>query len=215
MSAGPETPRHFALKSSPDTVHWGYFDAGVKPVLAVRSGDIVTVECVNGGPQTLPSGDHDVLPDHRAILDRLTPRIGTHILTGPIAIEGAEEGDGLEVEILAVDFRQDWGFTTIRTGQGALPEEFASPRLWHSAIDIASRIATLPIGGKIALRPFFGIMGVAPHPSRGAQSSVVPAEFGGNIDCKELVAGTSLFLPVWTKSALFSVGRRTRGPGRR
>ncbi len=79
-------------------------------------------------------------------------------------------------------------------------------RIWHTAIDRQRGIATVPWGAEIELAPFFGVMGVAPPPNYGAVTSIVPREFGGNMDLKELVAGTTLYLPVWTPGALFSAG---------
>ena len=110
------------------------------------------------------------------------------------------------MRIEAVDLRQDWGWTVIRPGRGTLPEDFPQGRLWHSRIDIARREAILPWGAPLKLAPFFGIMGVAPAPERGRIGSIEPGAHGGNIDLKELVAGTTLYLPVWAAGALFSVG---------
>src|SRR5260370_37325442 len=108
--------QHHILPSGPETCHWGFFDAGLKPVLTVGSGDTVTVDCVSGGPDVLPQGaPFDILPDHRAIHGALEPRLGAHILTGPIAVEGAEPGDVLEIQILAIDPRQNWRYSSIRT----------------------------------------------------------------------------------------------------
>jgi len=112
----------------------------------------------------------------------------------------------LEIEIQAVDLRQNWGWNIIRPFRGTLPEDFPKTRIWHSGIDINRRVGTLPWGPEVALRPFFGIMGVAPAPSLGALGSIEPREYGGNMDLKELVAGTILYLPVWAPGALFSVG---------
>jgi acetamidase/formamidase len=202
-------PDHHVLSSAPETCHWGFFDAALPPVLTVRSGETVTVESVSGGREHLPppgDGQFEVLPDHRAIHAALSPRMPGHILTGPVAVDGAAPGDVLMVEILSVECRQNWGWTAIRPLAGALPEDFPIRKIWHSAIDRQRGAATLPWGGEIALSPFFGVMGVAPPPVYGAVTSIVPREFGGNIDCKELVAGATLYLPVWTAGALFSVG---------
>src|SRR5207237_3833655 len=97
------------------------------------------------------------------------------------------------------------------------PEDFPISRLWHSGIDRQRGVATLPWGLEIELAPFFGVMGVAPPPVYGACSSIQPREFGGNMDLKELVAGTTLYLPVWAPGALFSVreGHVGRGGGAR
>jgi acetamidase/formamidase len=199
--------QHHVLRASPETCHWGFFDAGLKPVLNVASGDTVTVDAVSGGPDVLPQdGRFDVLPDHIAIHRGLEQRLGAHILTGPIAVEGAEPGDTLAIEILTIDPRQNWGYTRIRPLSGTLPEDFPVRRIWHTGIDRQRGVATVPWGAEIELAPFFGVMGVAPPPAYGAVTSVVPREFGGNMDLKELVAGTTLHLPVWTPGALFSAG---------
>jgi acetamidase/formamidase len=199
--------QHHVLRASPDTCHWGFFDAGLKPVLTIASGDTVTMDCVSGGPDVLPQeGKFEILPDHLAIQRALEPRLGAHILTGPIAVKGAEPGDVLEIQILSIDPRQNWGYTRIRPLSGTLPEDFPIRRIWHTAIDRQRGIATVPWGAEIELAPFFGVMGVAPPPIYGAVTSIVPREFGGNMDLKELVAGTTLYLPVWAPGGLFSAG---------
>jgi acetamidase/formamidase len=199
--------QHLVLRASPETVHWGFFDAGLKPVLTVASGDTVTLDSVSGGPDILPTdGRFDILTEHKAIHAAVEPRMGAHILTGPIAVEGAEPGDALGIEIMSIDCRQNWGYTRIRPLSGTLPEDFPVRRTWHTAIDRQRGIATVPWGAEIELAPFFGVMGVAPPPNYGAVTSIVPREFGGNMDLKELVAGTTLFLPVWTEGGLFSAG---------
>jgi acetamidase/formamidase len=115
-------------------------------------------------------------------------------------------GDVLEIEIQAVDLRQNWGWSAIRPFRGTLPEDFPMTKIWRTGIDVNQRVGTLPWGPEIALRPFFGIMGVAPRPGYGALGSIEPREYGGNMDLKELGAGTTLLLPVWAPGALFSVG---------
>ncbi|HJU19624.1 MAG TPA: acetamidase/formamidase family protein [Stellaceae bacterium] len=198
---------HHTVPASPQTCHWGFFDAGLKPVLTVASGDTVALTSVSGGPEVLPEeGRFEILSDHREIHHRLEPKLGAHILTGPIAVEGAEPGDVLQIDILSIEPRQNWGYTRVRPLSGTLPEDFPIRRTWHSAIDRQRGSATLPWGTEIALAPFFGVMGVAPPPVYGAVSSIQPREFGGNMDLKELVAGTSLYLPVWAPGGLFSAG---------
>ncbi len=115
--------KHHTLRAGPETCHWGFFDAGLRPVLTVASGDTVTVDCVSGPPEVLPTraGFH-VPPELRAIHAKLTPAFGGgHILTGPIAVEGAEPGDTLEIRIRAIDFRQNWGYSRIGPFKGTLP----------------------------------------------------------------------------------------------
>jgi acetamidase/formamidase len=198
---------HHVLPAGPATCHWGFFDAALPPVLTLASGDTVTIDCVSGAPEVLPSSPpFDILPEHRAIHAELSPRLPGHILTGPVAVDGAVPGDVLQIDILAIECRQNWGWSVIRPLAGSLPEDFPMRKLWHTAIDRQRGVATLPWGEEIELRPFFGVMGVAPPPVYGAVTSIVPREFGGNIDLKELVAGTTLYLPVWAPGALFSVG---------
>src|SRR5260221_14382854 len=95
-------PRPHELHSSPDTCHWGFFDAALKPVLEIESGDSVTIHCLSGAPEILPKPPLEVLPEHREVTSKLSPKLGRHILTGPVGIQGAEPGDVLEVKIRAV-----------------------------------------------------------------------------------------------------------------
>jgi acetamidase/formamidase len=199
--------QHHTIACRPEHCHWGFFDAALQPVVRLASGDTVTVDCVSGGRDILPEDPgFEILAEHRAIHEALSPRLGAHIMTGPVAVEGAMPGDVLQIDILSVAPRQNWAYTRIRPLVGTLPEDFPIHRLWHSAIDRQRGTATLPIGLEIELAPFFGVMGVAPPPNYGACSSIQPREFGGNMDLKELTAGTTLYLPVWAPGALFSVG---------
>lgn len=193
------------LKPSPRTVHWGHFDASLAPVLTVRSGDRVTIESVSGGRGEIKGASH-VHPEHLEIIEQVPMKLGPHILTGPVRVEGAQPGDLLEVRIESVELRQDWGYNQIRPLRGGLPEDFPLFNFVNIPIDRARRVAKLPWGPEIPLRPFFGIMAVAPRPEYGIVSSVEPREFGGNIDNKELIAGSTLLLPVQTEGALFSAG---------
>jgi len=200
-------PQHYSVPCRPNNCHWGFFDAALKPVVSVTSGDTVTVDCVSGGRDILPTDPNfEILADHRAIHGAMTPRLGAHILTGPIEVERAEPGDVLQIDILSIECRQNWGYTRIRPLAGTLPEDFPIHKIWHSGIDWQRGIATLPWGAEIELAPFFGVMGVAPPPVYGTVTSIVPREFGGNMDLKELTAGTTLYLPVWAPGALFSCG---------
>lgn len=199
-------PTHHELHSSPQTVHWGFFDAALPPVLTVASGDRVTLHCVSGAPEDMPGAPLEVLPELRAIHDQIKPRMRGHILTGPVAVQGAMPGDMLEVRVIDVALRQDWGYNVQRPLLGTLPEDFPQLRRMHIPIDRQRRTATMPWGTELPLAPFFGIMGVAPPAHYGAQSSIEPREYGGNIDLKEMLPGTTLLLPVWAEGALFSAG---------
>src|SRR5271156_3294459 len=123
--------RHHELHASPDTVHWGCFGASIPPVLRVQSGDHVTLHCVNGDERTLPAAPFSVLPEQRDIHAKCRQWPRGHILNGPIYVEGAEPGDTLEVRILDVKLRQDWGWNLIRPLAGTIPEDFPFTRLMH------------------------------------------------------------------------------------
>jgi acetamidase/formamidase len=198
---------HHRLNSSPGTCHWGFFEAALKPVLTIDSGDEVTIETISGGPEVVPDrGKFHVPPELfevHASNERMLPG---HILTGPVAVRGAEPGDVLEVGILEVGLRQDWGYNLIRPLAGTLPDDFPEPRLLNIPLDLSQMIGRLPWGLELPLKPFFGVMGVAPPPSWGRISSLVPRAMGGNLDNKELGAGAKLYLPVFVPGALFSCG---------
>ncbi|MEI9982201.1 MAG: acetamidase/formamidase family protein [Aliidongia sp.] len=121
-------------------------------------------------------------------------------------MRGAEPGDVLEIRIEAITPAQNWAYTAIGPLRGTLPEDFPMRRLWHTAIDRQRGVATLPWGMELPLAPFFGVMGTAPPPVYGLQSSIEPREYGGNMDLKELTAGTTLYLPVFVEGGRFSVG---------
>jgi acetamidase/formamidase len=196
------------LDASPETVHWGYFDAAIPPKLTVAPGDTVDVSCVSGRDAALPPPESGMTipPALAAINERLAPELGAHILTGPIAIAGAEPGDMLEVRIEAIRPGADWGFNLVRPLAGTLPEDFPTFRVLHIPVDRARNTCRLPWGTELALAPFFGVMGVAPPPVYGRIASNPPREHAGNLDNKELVAGSTLYLPVFVPGANFSVG---------
>ena len=197
--------RSHRLDPGPETVHWGYFDASLAPRLEVDSGDTVIVDTVSGAPEVVP--DLSLYrPEHREIVTKLKPILGGHILTGPVAVRGAEPGDALEVRIRAIELTADWGWNVIRPLRGTLPEDFPKFERRTIPIDRKEMLGRLPWGPALPLRPFFGILGTAPRREYGRVSSIEPREFGGNMDCKEFVAGTSLFLPVFVPGANFSAG---------
>ena len=193
------------LDPTPQTVHWGHFDAAIPAVLQVDSGDTVVIDTYSGG--YLEVADPSVFrPAHRLIADTVPQIMGPHILTGPVYVRGAEPGDTLEVRVLDIELTTDWGWNVIRPLRGALPEDFPYLSRRVIPIDRKAGVARLPWGVDVPLQPFFGIIGVAPPPVYGRVSSIEPREYGGNIDCKEFIAGTSLFLPVFVPGAHVSVG---------
>jgi len=198
---------HHTLRARSETCHWGFFDAALKPVLHVASGDEVTVETVSGGPEALPPpGRFHVPPELAEIHARNERMLPGHILTGPIAVEGAAPGDVLEVEILDVTLRQDWGWNLIKPLAGTLPDDFHTTRMITIPLDTELMVARMAWGLDLPLKPFFGVMGVAPPPNWGRITSIVPRAMGGNLDNKELRPGAKLFLPVFVPGALFSCG---------
>lgn len=192
------------LDASVDTVHWGYFDAGLPAKLEVDSGDTVVVDTVSGVPDVAPDAPYS--PAHREIVTRLKPQMGPHILTGPIAVRGAMPGDVIEVRIKAIELTADWGWNIIRPLRGTLPEDFPEPEKRVIPLDRQAMTAKLAWGPTLPLQPFFGILATAPRPAYGRVSSVEPREYGGNVDCKEYVPGTSVFLPVFVPGGNFSCG---------
>ena len=195
------------IDASADTVHWGWFDARRAPVAEVASGEVVTISTVSGPPEMLPPEPfrvpqalHDV---HKAATPRMLPG---HMLTGPVAVRGARAGQVLQVDIEDIALHYDWGYTGMRPLAGALPDDFAQSRLIHIALDSKRMTGRLPWGMEVPLKPFFGVMGVAPPAAWGRISSIPPRRHGGNIDNKEFVAGTTLYLPILADGALFSCG---------
>ncbi len=195
----------YYLNPTPQTVHWGHFNASIPAVLQVESGDEVVIDTFSGGMSEV--ADPSLFrPEHRLIVDTVPQIMGPHILTGPVRVKGAEPGDTLEVRILDIELTTDWGWNIIRPLKGALPEDFPNLSRRVIPIDRQTNMARLPWGVDVPLRPFFGIIGVAPPPAYGLVSSVEPREYGGNIDNKEFIPGTSLFLPVFVPGANLSVG---------
>lgn len=199
------------LKLTPTNVHWGYYDAHLKPVLKIASGDTVRVETmVAGGLERLNlAGVPDAeIPDslkqvEKSITDRGP---GAHPLTGPIYVQRAEPGDTLEVHILGFEFLHPFGVTGFRPGSGTLPDEFPYARFKMIRFDPKAGVAEFSRGVRLKLAPFWGSIGVAPPPVIHRLSSGPPGSHAGNLDNKELVAGSILYLPVHVPGALLSIG---------
>jgi acetamidase/formamidase len=199
-------PNH-CLTPGPDTVHWGYFDASLSPILTIENGERVTISSVSGTPDLMPAPPLIVPPALPAIHEKVTRRmVPGHICTGPVAVRGAKPGQTLQVDIEAIEVFYDWGYNVVRPLAGALPYDFSEQRVIHIVLDRARKSWKLPWGQEVPLAPFFGVMGVAPPAAWGTISTLPPRKNGGNLDNKELVAGTTLYLPVFAEGALFSVG---------
>ena len=201
---------HHILKASCQTVHLGGFSHELEPALVVNSGDSIDVETYTGfyiydkAPPEFLTAELLEICQHLPTERKVGP--GPHLLTGPIYVNGAEPGDVLEIKLQDISPRLPMGFNAIRPGWGALPEQFTEPRLRFIPLDLDKGVAQFPNGSGISipLKPFFGILGVATDETN--RSSVPPGVYGGNIDNRELRAGSSIFLPIFVPGALFSIG---------
>ena len=201
---------HHILKASCETVHLGGFSHQLKPALIVDSGDSIEVETYTGFYIYDKAPPEFLTPEFLEICQHLPLERkvgqGPHLLTGPIYVKDAEPGDVLEVKLEAISPRLPVGFNAIRSGWGALPQQFTEPRLRFLELDLDKGVTEFPSGSgiQIPLQPFFGILGVATRQS--SRSSGPPGSYGGNIDNRELQAGSRLFLPVFVPGALLSIG---------
>ncbi len=212
-AASPLAAKTHDLPATPQTVAWGHYDATSKPVLTIDSGDTVVVHTLltnsPAGLEKAGVAPADVEPALRAVYAGVpaTERgPGGHILTGPIAITGAEPGDTLEVRILKIDLAIPYSYNAFRYGAGFLTDDFPYARMKIVPLDAKAMLGRFGPGVNVPLHPFFGSMGVAPPPAFGRYDSAPPTINGGNMDDKALVAGTTLFLPVHAAGALFQVG---------
>jgi len=207
------------LRSTPETVLWGYIAANLAPALTIKPGDVVEVEALSHqglttqldpekffGGYGIPAGE--VLADAKAVFSGVKRPKGAsvHILTGPIYIDGAETGDTLEVRVLDVKFRVPYGVNNTGPGKGVLPRLLNEPAAKLIRIDLERRVALFSSDIEIPLNPFMGIMAVSPPTSLGMVSSTPPGAWGGNMDLKYLGIGSSLYLPVFNKGAQFFTG---------
>jgi acetamidase/formamidase len=209
------------LLATPQTVAWGYYSAKAKPVLTVHSGDTVVMQTAStcGPPERLLSEGvkAEQIP---AWLDPLYKGVpasehgpGGHILTGPVAVAEAEPGDVLEVRVLKVQIDTDFACNGFGAGRGFLPDDFPYGRTKIIPLDRAKMTADFAPGITIPLHPFFGSMGIAPPESAGKWNSAPPWMHGGNMDNKELTAGSVIFYPVHAAGGLFEAGDGHAGQG--
>jgi acetamidase/formamidase len=207
----PQSPRVHRLEATPETVAYGYYWSEAKPALRIASGDIVDVDTLltnsPTGLQNAGVAPEKVQETLRRIVtdvtgDRRGP--GGHILTGPVYVEGAAPGDVLEVKVLSIDLPIDYGYNGC---SGFVPSNCdRTVRAKILTLDRQRMTAEFAPGIVIPLKPFFGSMGVAPAPELGRVSSNPPGRHAGNLDNKELVAGTTLYIPVFVPGALFEIG---------
>ena len=209
LTAQSGSPRTHRLEATPATVAYGYYWSEAKPVLRIQSGDILDVDTLlTSTPDRLEKAGvpaDEIQASLRAIVEQVKDRgPGGHILTGPVYVEGAEPGDALEVKVLSIDLPIAYGYNGC---SGFIRENCtpgAGPRIIR--MDRQRMVGHFAPGIEIPLRPFFGSMGVAPPPARGRVSSNPPDIHAGNLDNKELVAGTTLWIPVHVPGALFEIG---------
>ena len=206
------------LLITPTTAAWGYYDAAAPPVLRIKSGESVRVHTlITSTPARLEGAGlpaAQVQPALRDIVEHVTNKgPGGHILTGPIFVEGAAPGDVLEVRIQSVKLAIPYAYNAFGAKSGFIPEDFPYAKMKIIPLDEKKMLAHFAPGIDVPLRPFFGSMGVAPPAAAGRVNSAPPGIHGGNLDNKELVAGTTLYLPVHAAGALFFVGDGHAGQG--
>jgi acetamidase/formamidase len=206
-----QSPRTHRLEATPATVSYGYYWADAAPVLRIASGDIIDVDTLlTNSPTGLQRAcvpDDKIQSSLKAIVSEVTgdrKGPGGHILTGPVFVEGAERGDALEVKVLSIDLPIDYGYNGC---SGFIPENCDRANgIKIIQLDRKAMTAEFEPGIVIPLRPFFGSMGVAPEPAAGRVSSNPPGRHAGNLDNRELVAGSTLYIPVFARGALFEIG---------
>jgi acetamidase/formamidase len=199
------------LTLTPEHVHWGYYDSRVAPALRIASGDRVRVETmVAGGLQRLRlagASEAEIPESLKRVELAVTERgPGAHPMSGPIFVDGAEPGDTLEVRILAIEFLHLFGVVAFNPGGGVIPDEF--PYAYFRLLRWQAGATHVQFGPNVLLplAPFFGSIGLAPPPLVGRISSRPPGWHGGNLDNKDLVVGSTLYLPVHVRGALLSIG---------
>ena len=233
------------LRSRPETVTWGWIPVDGPPVLTIRSGDTVRIDTIshhgstqNEDPTTF-LGSFGIKPDEilQDVRDFWASRstrfregnLGIHVLTGPIAIADAAPGDTLEVQILELTPRVNYGFNTGGTNAGVLSSEYPGTRagdpglglppntrfMYRTTTENGRPVVVFSDRIRVPLAPFMGTLAVAPPGPMvgqpgvslpGIQSSRPPGEYGGNMDLKDLIAGSTLYLPVFQRGALFYAG---------
>ena len=211
-TAAAQSPaKTYDIKATPRTTFYRFLDAATPPVITIKSGDIVRLETATGTPK--------FFEQHGVPKDKIPAELYTafgpnddgarrdHTLTGPIYVTGAEPGDSIEIRLRAIDLRLPIGGESIGPNGGTLPGEFAAARdkIWF--LDLKNKTAELAPGVVVPLgRPFWGSIVVVPPPAAGRITDQRPGPWGANMDNSDLVAGTTLYLPVFVPGALLSIG---------
>lgn len=207
------------LRSIPSNMVWGYFAADTPAVMTIKSGDTVVIDTVSLGGITDENPekffiDHGISLDNPVVKESIAIKkevkslgIKGHMMTGPIFIEGAEAGDTLEVRVLDIKSRLPYGMNSGGPGRGGIPDVVPRPYQKYIPFDMARNVAKFSDVIEVPLKPFQGVMAVAPTPDRGKLPSGPPySDIGGNFDNKHLGKGATVYLPVQIPGALFHVG---------
>ena len=211
LAAQTTAPKTHRLEATPATVAYGYYWADAPPVLRIASGDIIDVDTLlTSSPTGLPNAGvatDRIQASLKAVVAEVTGDKrgpGGHILTGPVYVDGAEPGDALEVKILSIDLPIDYGYNGCSGFVPANCDRGTPSKIL--TLDRKNMTSEFAPGIVIPLKPFYGSMGVAPAPELGRVSSNPPGRHAGNMDNKELVAGSTLYIPVFAPGALFEIG---------
>lgn len=199
------------IKATPSTTFYRFLDATTPPVVTIDSGDIVRLETATGTPK--------FFEQHGVPKDKIPPELYTafgpnddgarrdHTLTGPIYVNGAQPGDSIEIRLRSIDLRLPLGGQSIGPNGGTLPGEFADARDKIWPLDLKNKTAELAPGVVVPLgKPFWGSIVVVPPSTVGRITDQRPGPWGANMDNSDLVAGTTLYLPVFVPGALLSIG---------
>ncbi|MEO7413377.1 MAG: acetamidase/formamidase family protein [Opitutaceae bacterium] len=223
-----EVPYDFHVKLTPENTIFGCFSATKTPVLTIKSGATVRIDGGGAAEWGREGGEAEANewlkknnipattethPAIREIIKTLkeSPRMpgvpGGHFIVGPIYVEGAEPGDSLEIRILDVTPRVPFGAHGVRPGGSALPDLVPRPFNHVYLLDLKRNAAVFDKNIEVPMRPFNGVNATCPPDAEGPyRLSGPPGAFGGNLDWKDAVTGSTLYLPIFQKGALFYTG---------
>jgi len=214
-----QAPKHYVLKATPETVQWGWLDPKEPPRLTIKSGDIVSIETLMHAKDKIQKGTS---MEEIVALRKANPGGGPHSMTGPIYVEGAEPGDVLEIKILKI-IPKKVGTNFNLPGKdfpsiGILASQFPEGHVQYFDLDVKKMQTVFAPGIVLPLKPFPGTLAVGidpddPSPRKGGSkdplapvSTLRPWKNGSNMDINEMVAGTTIYLPVFLKGGLIWTG---------
>ena len=199
----------YLLPATLETTQWGWFNNAQPPVLTVDSGDTIVMETMmHSHNQVIPGATIEQIKKLRTDF----PGRGPHTLTGPIYINGAEPGDVLKVHLNKIVPRAYATNFNVPGMFGQFPNVYQDGQVKYLYLDLDRMVTEFLPGVWIPLKPFPGTLGVA-RKEPGQYSSVPPGEYAGNMDIRDFVAGTTLYVPVWVKGALLWSGDSHAGQG--